>query len=69
MRRFSPAPRRAFFAFFPLSGLSERLTAVAPYGLIKDAEALIQIIDDFPELERDDILACLQFAADRERHR
>jgi len=27
-----------------------------------------EIIEDFPELERDDILACLQFAADRERH-
>jgi uncharacterized protein (DUF433 family) len=27
-----------------------------------------EIIDDFPELERDDILAYLQFAADRERH-
>jgi uncharacterized protein (DUF433 family) len=27
-----------------------------------------EIINDFPELERDDILACLQFAADRERH-
>jgi len=27
-----------------------------------------EIIDDFPELERDDILACLKFAADRERH-
>ena len=27
-----------------------------------------EIIDDFPELERDDILACLQFPADRERH-
>jgi uncharacterized protein (DUF433 family) len=27
-----------------------------------------EIIDDIPELERDDILARLQFAADRERH-
>ena len=26
-----------------------------------------EIIDDFPELTRDDIHACLQFAADRER--
>lgn len=26
-----------------------------------------QIIDDFPELEREDIRAALQFAADRER--
>ena len=26
-----------------------------------------QIIDDFPELEIDDIRACLAFAADRER--
>jgi uncharacterized protein (DUF433 family) len=25
-----------------------------------------QIIDDFPELEPDDIIACLAFAADRE---
>ncbi len=27
-----------------------------------------EVIEDFPELEPDDILACLQFAADRERH-
>lgn len=26
-----------------------------------------QIIDDFPELAEEDILACLAFAADRER--
>jgi uncharacterized protein (DUF433 family) len=26
-----------------------------------------QIIDDFPELTEEDILACLAFAADRER--
>ncbi len=26
-----------------------------------------EILDDFPELERDDILAALGFAADRER--
>jgi uncharacterized protein (DUF433 family) len=27
-----------------------------------------QIIEDFPELELEDIRACLGFAADRERH-
>ena len=27
-----------------------------------------EIIEDFPELELDDIRACLSFAADRERH-
>lgn len=27
-----------------------------------------QIIEDFPELEEADILACLAFAADREHH-
>lgn len=27
-----------------------------------------EILDDFPELEREDILAALSFAADRERH-
>ena len=26
-----------------------------------------EILDDFPELEKDDIRACLAFAADRER--
>jgi len=26
-----------------------------------------EIIDDFPDLTRDDILACLAYAADRER--
>jgi uncharacterized protein (DUF433 family) len=27
-----------------------------------------EIIEDFPELEPEDIRACLGFAADRERH-
>jgi uncharacterized protein (DUF433 family) len=27
-----------------------------------------EIIDDFPELEKADIQACLAYAADRERH-
>jgi uncharacterized protein (DUF433 family) len=27
-----------------------------------------EIVEDFPELELDDIQACLAFAADRERH-
>ncbi|MGZ8094991.1 MAG: DUF433 domain-containing protein [Methylosarcina sp.] len=27
-----------------------------------------EIIDDFPEINNDDITACLLFAADRERH-
>ena len=27
-----------------------------------------EIVDDFPELNNDDITACLLFAADRERH-
>ena len=27
-----------------------------------------EIIDDFPELTREDILACLQFASDREQN-
>lgn len=26
-----------------------------------------EILSDFPDLDREDILACLQFAADRER--
>lgn len=29
--------------------------------------SIAEIMGDFPELERDDILACLQFAADRVR--
>jgi uncharacterized protein (DUF433 family) len=27
-----------------------------------------EILDDFPTLTRDDILACLSYGADRERH-
>jgi uncharacterized protein (DUF433 family) len=27
-----------------------------------------EILDDFPDLTREDIQACLSFAADRERH-
>lgn len=45
-----------------------RITVYDVLDLISSGMTADEIIDDFPELERDDILACLQFAADRERH-
>jgi hypothetical protein len=36
-------------------------------GWLANGMSADEIIDDFPELEREDIQACLAYAADRER--
>jgi len=45
-----------------------RITAYDVLEYLASGMTVEEILDDFPELERDDILACLSFAADRERH-
>jgi uncharacterized protein (DUF433 family) len=45
-----------------------RITVQDILSQLADGLSADQIIEDFPELELDDIRACLQFAADRERH-
>lgn len=45
-----------------------RITVYDVLGWLADGMTDNQIIEDFPELEKADIQACLAFAADRERH-
>jgi uncharacterized protein (DUF433 family) len=45
-----------------------RITVYDVLGWLADGMTDDEIIDDFPELEKADIHACLAFAADRERH-
>jgi len=45
-----------------------RITVYDVLGWLADGMTDNQIIEDFPELEKADIEACLAFAADRERH-
>jgi uncharacterized protein (DUF433 family) len=37
-------------------------------GWLADGMTVEEIIEDFPELEAEDIQACLAYAANRERH-
>ncbi|GAB6042873.1 DUF433 domain-containing protein [Endothiovibrio diazotrophicus] len=43
-----------------------RITVYDVLNMLADDMSVEEIIDDFPELDRRDILACLAFAADRE---
>ena len=45
-----------------------RITVGDVLGWIAAGMTWDEIIDDFPDLTRQDIQACLEFAADRERH-
>ncbi|HUL12864.1 MAG TPA: DUF433 domain-containing protein [Methylococcaceae bacterium] len=45
-----------------------RITVYDVLQYLASGMTIEEILDDFPELERDDIMACLSFAADRERH-
>jgi uncharacterized protein (DUF433 family) len=45
-----------------------RITVYEVLGWLADGMTPEAILGDFPELERDDIQACLADAADRERH-
>ena len=44
-----------------------RITAYDVLGWLAANMSIAKIIDDFPELTKTDIRACLEFAADRER--
>jgi uncharacterized protein (DUF433 family) len=44
-----------------------RITVYDILEYLASGMSLEELLDDFPELERDDILAALSFAADRER--
>jgi uncharacterized protein (DUF433 family) len=44
-----------------------RIAVADVLGWLAAGQTHQQIIDDFPELTDDDILACLAYAADRER--
>ena len=45
-----------------------RITVYDVLGWLASGMATKEILEDFPELKTEDILACLAFAADRERH-
>jgi uncharacterized protein (DUF433 family) len=44
-----------------------RITVYDVLHYLASGMTVDEILDDFPELTREDILACLAFAADRER--
>jgi len=44
-----------------------RITVYDVLDYLASGMSVEEILDDFPELTREDILACLAFAADRER--
>ena len=44
-----------------------RITVSDVLGYLASGMTTEQIVEDFPELTRDDVQACLAFAADRER--
>jgi uncharacterized protein (DUF433 family) len=45
-----------------------RITVYDVLEMLASGMSQAEILDDFPELEPDDIKACLSFAADREHH-
>ena len=44
-----------------------RITVADILGYLASGMSFDEILDDFPYLEREDILACLSFAANKER--
>ena len=44
-----------------------RMSVADVLGLLAQGESVEAISEQFPQLTRDDVLACLAFAADRER--
>ena len=45
-----------------------RITVYDVLGWLADGMTADEVLEDFPELEREDVLAWLAYAADRERH-
>lgn len=44
-----------------------RITVYDVLDMLAGGMSIDEIIDDFPELNKDDVLSCLAYAADRER--
>ena len=44
-----------------------RITVYDVLGYLASGMSIEEILDDFPELTREDILACLAYAADAQR--
>jgi uncharacterized protein (DUF433 family) len=45
-----------------------RITVYDVFEYLASGMTPDEIVEDFPELTRDDVYACLSFMADRERH-
>jgi len=45
-----------------------RITVYDVLGYLASGMTVEEIIDDFPELTKEDILACLSYASDAEKH-
>ena len=45
-----------------------RITVYDVLGYLAAGMSCEEVVEDFPELTRNDLLACLQYAADRERY-
>jgi uncharacterized protein (DUF433 family) len=45
-----------------------RMTVGDVLDYLASGMTIEEVLDDFPDLTREDVLACLSFAADRERH-
>ena len=45
-----------------------RITVYDVLSSLAAGMSIDEILNDFPSLTRDDVLACLSYAADRERH-
>jgi len=45
-----------------------RITVYDVLGYLASGMSADEVIDDFPELTKEDILACLSYAADTEKH-
>jgi uncharacterized protein (DUF433 family) len=45
-----------------------RITVYDVLSYLAAGQSIDELLDDFPALTRDDVLACLSYAADREHH-
>jgi uncharacterized protein (DUF433 family) len=45
-----------------------RITVYDVLSYLASGMSVEEVLDDFPELTREDVLACFAFAAERERH-
>lgn len=45
-----------------------RITVVDVLGYLASGMSVAEVVRDFPQLTPEDVLACLAYAADREKH-